>query len=60
MIYHANIKKGKTWKNQGNHWQINSALITKIHFSNNRFASCYKPEKLIRLFFIVEKIDFNL
>ena len=44
-------------KNGGNpRWQINSALIAKIvffffFFSNNRFASCYKPEKSIRLFF---------
>ena len=28
-------------------WHINSTLIAKI--SNNRFASCHKPEKLIGL-----------
>ena len=30
MIYRANIKKGQTWKNLDNRWQINSALIAKI------------------------------
>ena len=30
VIYRAIIKKGQTWKNLGNRWQINSALIAKI------------------------------
>ena len=59
-----NIKKvGKTWKNLGNRWQIDSALINRqnrFNVSNNRLTSCYKPEKSIGLFFIVEIIDFDL
>ena len=62
MIYCAIIKKGQTWKNLGNRWQINSALIAKNRFivSTNRLARYYKPEKSIGLFFIVEIIDFDL
>jgi hypothetical protein len=30
VIYRAITKKGQTWKNLGNRWQINSALIAKI------------------------------
>ena len=34
--------------------------LCKLKSCNNRFESCYKPEKSIGLFFIVEIIDFDL
>ena len=59
MIY-VPILKSENLKNLGNRWQINNASIAKIDcmFLITDLQSCYKPEKSIRHFFIVEIIDF--
>ena len=59
-MYRAIIKKGQTWKNLGNRWQINSALIAKIDLMfliTDLQVATDKHEKSIGLFFIV---DFDL
>ena len=52
-MYRAIIKKGQTWKNLGNRWQINSALIAKIDLMfliTDLQVATDKPEKSIGFF----------
>ena len=53
---------GKTWKNLGNRWQINSALFAKIDlmFLITDLQVAMNLKNRLDFFFIVEIIDFDL